>query len=145
MQWLDHLYGVFDTQALVLLLFVLFGAWALVRIFSSDQNTVKGADFISSRGVDGKDHGDPQKLAKTMFIFAGTFMVGYTFWSQKVDNFYVVALYFGWAIAMLGIDVFAAWARSFVDRRFGNAPAGDPKPPQTVNATIQVNQPEPGK
>jgi len=117
--WLvDHL----DVQALVLIAGTLIAVRALGLVVDDTDNTIRASDFIASRGQDGHDHGDPKKLAATVFIFSSTLFVGYTFWAHAIDNFWPVAVFFGWAIAMLGIDVFAAWARSFVDRRFGQAP-----------------------
>jgi hypothetical protein len=116
------LFEAIDLQAVVLLAILLVAAFVLARVVNDDSNTVQASDFFSSRGTDGKDHGDPKKLAATVFIFSSTLFVGYTFWAHKIDNFWVVSVFFGWAIAMLGIDMFSAWARSFVDRRFGQAP-----------------------
>jgi hypothetical protein len=122
--WLvEHL----DVQALVLIAGTLIAVRALGLVVGDNDNTIKASDFIASRGQDGADHGDPKKLAATVFIFSSTLFVGYTFWAHPIDNFWPVAVFFGWAIAMLGIDVFAAWARSFVDRRFGQAPL-EPQP-----------------
>lgn len=126
LQWFDAvtewLSGV-DFQAVFLITLLLIGARILQRILSS-ENPVEAWHFIASRGEPAKENpsgqwGDPKKLAAAVFIFASTVFVGYTFWSTKEYNFWVFAIFFGWAIAMLGIDVFAAWARSFVDRRFG--------------------------
>jgi len=107
-----------DLQAIFFLAVFLIGGLAIWRVVRAD-NPVESWHFIASGDSTGKQWGDPKKLAVIVFIFASTVFVGYTFWAHPVDNLYIVALFFGWATAMLGIDVFSAWARSFVDRRFG--------------------------
>lgn len=129
-EWLSAI----DFQALFLIALLLIGARVLQRVLSAD-NPVEAWHFIASRGDATKDNetgqwGDPKKLAVAVFIFSSTVFVGYTFWSTKEFNFWVFAIFMGWAIAMLGIDVFASWARSFVDRRFGQAGGEPPKVPQ---------------
>jgi hypothetical protein len=124
---LESLKDIFDLQAMMLILILLVAARAFMRILSG-SNPIEAWHFVASSDKDGKQWGDPKKLAVMVFIFASTVFVGYTFWAHPVDNLYVVAVFFGWAIAMLGIDVFAGWARSFVDRRFGSAGANG-KPP----------------
>jgi len=109
-----------DLQAMFLILVLLVSARAFSRMLAS-QNPIEAWHFYASTDKSGKAWGDPKKFAVMVFVFASTLFVGYTFWSHPVDNLYVVGLFFGWAIAMLGVDVFSAWARSFVDRRFGKA------------------------
>ncbi|SRR6266545_2928515 len=126
---IDWMGSFLDAQALFLILVLLLAVRTLGRVLAS-SNPVESWHFIASRDKDGRQWGDPKKLAAMVFIFASTLFVGYTFWAHPVDNLYIVGLFFGWAIAMLGIDVFSAWARSFVDRRFGQA-SEPPKPAAT--------------
>jgi len=110
-----------DVQALLLLLILLVAVRAFSRMVNDPSNNVQASDFYSSKGRDGLEHGDPGKLAKLVGVFASTLMVGYTFWAHEVDNFWPVAVFAIWLIFISGIDVFSAWARSFVDRRYGTA------------------------
>jgi hypothetical protein len=139
MEWLSEL---LDPQALVLLLILLLAARAFSRMLSS-RNPVEAWHFYSSSARDGKQYGDPKKLAVMVFIFSSTFFVGYVLWAAKEITFWVAAMFFGWAIAMLGVDVFSAWARSFVDRRFGRA--GDAPlmaPEQPAGTTVTTSGPQ---
>lgn len=130
-----------DLQGLVLILFLLIAARAFTRAVNGKrpdgtENPVEMWHFFSTRRTDGKEYGDPNKLAKMVFIFSSTPFVGYLLWAAEADpGPWVTMIFFGWAIAMLGIDVFAAWARSFVDRRFGHqdgaaAPRASGEPPK---------------
>ncbi len=127
---LKALADLLDPQAIVLLAILGLAGWRFAKMIAG-ENPIEAWHFYSSPDRQGKQWGDPKKLAVMVFIFASTVFVGYTFWAHPVDNIWVVAVFFGWAIAMLGIDAFASWARSFVDRRFGQAgglakPSGGP-------------------
>lgn len=122
--------GSLDLQAMFLILAALIAVRAFSRVLSSD-NPIEAWHFYASTDRTGKHWGDPKKFAVMVFVFASTLFVGYTFWAHPVDNLYVVGIFFGWAIAMLGIDVFSAWARSFVDRRFGHQESDKPAAPET--------------
>lgn len=130
---INALKELLDFQALTLLLILLFAVRAFSRVVNDPSNDIKASDFYSSRGRDGLEHGDPGKLAKLVGVFASTLMVGYTFWAHAVDSFWPVAVFAIWLIFISGIDVFSAWARSFVDRRYGSAQA-----PPEVPATREV-------
>ena len=120
---IEGLRGAFDTQALVLLLFVLLAVRAFAHTVGEDSNPVEFWHFYASRAADGSQLGDPKKLAVMVGIFASTLFVGYTFWAHPIDSFWPVAVFAIWLIFISGIDVFSAWARSFVDRRFGSNPS----------------------
>ena len=101
-----------DLQALILLLILLVSVRAFGRIISDPDNDVQLSDFYSSRGADGKEHGDPDKLAKLVGVFASTLFVGYTFWAHAIDSFWPVAVFCIWLIFISGVSVFSAWARA---------------------------------
>lgn len=133
---IDTITNLLDVQGMFLILAALLFARALTRILSSD-NPVEAWHFIASRGPVTQEnptgqYGDPKKLAVIVFIFASTLFVGYMLWAHPVDNFWIVCMFFGWSTAMLGIDVFPAWARSFADRRFAQSgqqgPGAPPSP-----------------
>jgi len=130
MDALANFFKALDLQAVVLLSILLVSARAFGRMVNDPRNNVQASDFYSSRGRDGKEHGDTSKLAKLVGVFASTLMVAYTFWAHAVDSFWPVAVFAIWLIFISGIDVFSAWARSFVDRRYGTQ-----TPPEVPAAT----------
>ena|SRR5258708_6636894 len=126
MDYIQDLARHIDVQALILILFGLLGLRAMGNTFRSPDNNVEAWQFVSSKGTDGKEYGDPEKLAKLVAIFASTLMVMYVFWSEKELTWPLIALFTIWLIFLSGINVFSAWARSFVDRRFGQGKNGSP-------------------
>jgi energy-coupling factor transporter transmembrane protein EcfT len=50
------------------LLTLLFVIWMFIRVMNSETNTIVYADFISTLGADGKQHGDINKLGQTVGI-----------------------------------------------------------------------------
>jgi hypothetical protein len=130
MDAIANFFRALDLQAMVLLSILLVAARAFSRMVNDTRNNVQASDFYSSKGSDGKEHGDTSKLAKLVGVFASTLMVAYTFWAHKIESFWPVSVFLIWLIFISGIDVFSAWARSFVDRRYGTH-----TPPEVPTAT----------
>ena len=105
-----------DPHALVFILAVLMALRAFVKAISSN-NPIDFWHFYSSRGPDGQQWGDPNKLGIMVGIFASTFIVGYAFYTNKVDNWFIITLFAIWLAFIAGSESFAKWLRSFLDRK----------------------------
>jgi len=119
---IDKILADLDLQALFLIVVVLIAVRAFSRMLSAG-NPVEGWHFYASRGADGNQYGDPNKLGIMVGIVASTLFVGYTFWAHAVDNWYVVAIFALWLVFIAGTEYFAKWFRSFLDRKVGTLPA----------------------
>jgi hypothetical protein len=126
--------SIFDAQAWFLILVCLL-AWRSMSKVVGGQNPIESWHFISTKTSDGEHYGDTTKLGIIVGIFASTLMVGYMFWSHKdvAYNWYMVAIFAIWMIAIYGVEMFAKWARQtaavLAEKKLGQpAQPSEPKP-----------------
>lgn len=94
------------------LLILLVLCWILLRIINDQGNVIEWADYIASRGPDGRQHGDLNKVGQAVGIgLACTSVLMYSD-NQTVDPTGLAAL-LGVALAYLGgVGMYAANLRA---------------------------------
>jgi len=112
------------TRALVenidpqVFMFLLAGALlmqALVKLSrQKKEDQIEWANLLTSKGQDNREYPDIEKIAKLTWVVASTFFVGYTLWSVEQWSWYPVVVFTIWSVAMLGVNLFSAWARAVV-------------------------------
>jgi hypothetical protein len=86
--------------------------WILIRVIHSDANSIVWADFISTRGADGKQHGDTNKGGQLVGIVISAITVLMYADNQTVDVVGLAAL-LGVALAFLAAPtMYAGFLRS---------------------------------
>ena len=104
-------FGLKLSDALRLIIILLL-VWNLYRIIHSDSTAIFWADFISTRGADGVQHGDINKVGQWAGIFIAFMSVFMYADNEKVEPIGLSAL-LGVALLYLGgVATYAATLRS---------------------------------
>ena len=86
--------------------------WILVRVIHSEANAIVWADFISTRGADGSQRGDLNKIGQLVGIAVAAMSVLMYADNKTVDAVGLAAL-LGVALAYLGgVSAYSAFLRS---------------------------------
>jgi hypothetical protein len=107
-------FAAFDLRPVdgINILILLVVVWILVRVINSDANSLVWADFISTRGADGSQRGDLNKIGQLVGIVVAAMTVLMYADNQTVDAIGLSAL-LGVALAYLGgVTAYAAFLRS---------------------------------
>jgi len=134
--WTDAIefFTFLDAQAWFLILVCLL-AWRSMSKIVGGENPIEAWHFVATKTNDGEHYGDATKLGIVVGIFASTLFVGYMFWSHRNTpyNWYMVAIFLIWLIAIYGVEMFAKWARtlaaSIAEKKLGTI-AGQPEAPK---------------
>lgn len=98
-----------DGINLIILLLLL---WNLYRIVTSDSTAIYWADFISTRGADGVQHGDINKVGQWAGIIVSTMSVLMYADNEKVDPLGLSALLGVSLLYLGGVASYAATLRA---------------------------------
>lgn len=124
-------------NALILLMVI----WTFVRVVANEKNTIVWADFISSRGHDGEQHGDLTKVGQLVGIVVSAVCVLMYADSDKVEPVGLSAL-LGVALLYLGsVTAYSAYIRSkqgTVETSRTTEPAPDPATTKVTDTVTQT-------
>lgn len=99
---------VLALSAIIFLMVV----WALVRVMNSSANDLDWSDLISSRGVDGKQHADWNRIGQGLGVVQCVWLPTVYAYSSKMDAG-GLALVMGVSLAYLGaVSSYAATLRA---------------------------------
>ena len=94
------------------ILILLFVFWMFVRIVTSEVTQIIYADYISSRGADGKQHGDLDKVGQLVGIIVAALVVLMYADSDKVEPVGLSALLGVSLLYLGGVTMYAKYIRS---------------------------------
>lgn len=95
-------------NALILLIVI----WMFVRIVLSEATQIIYADYISSRGTDGRQHGDLDKVGQVVGIIVAALVVLMYADNEKVEPLGLAALLGVSLLYLGGVTMYAKYIRS---------------------------------
>lgn len=104
-------FGVRPVDGINLLILAML-IWILIRIINDAGNLVVWADFVSTKGIDGKQHGDLNKIGQIAGIVLAVVTVLMYADNTTVDPTGLAALLTVALIYLGGVTAFAVWMRS---------------------------------
>ena len=134
--WLRPIDGV--NLMILLLLW-----WILIRIVRDDRNDVIWADYISTRGSDGRQHGDINKIGQWAGIILSVMCTLMYADNQTVDPTGLAALL---GVALLYLGGVASYAATLRAKQGSVTTVTEPAPdPAQTKTTITETPPVKGK
>lgn len=115
---------VIQLEGAVNLILGLIAVWGFVRVVNDPANPIEYWHFFASRGPDGGQYGDINKLGLLIGIASATWV--FVWYGYKLKLEWPMAIVYLTFIA--GVDTYAKWLRSIVGRRFGDH-GGEAAPP----------------
>lgn len=86
--------------------------WILFRVINDEGNLIVWADFISSRGPDGRQHGDIDKVGKVFGIVLATVTVMMYADNEKVEPTGLAALLGVSLTYLCAVSAYSSYLRS---------------------------------
>lgn len=105
-----------DPPAVFFILTALLGLWYVHRSLR-ENNPIELWHFYSSKGPDGKQYGDTNKLGILIGMSSSTVYVGWMFYKNEIYNWYAVTIFALWLVFIAGCEYFAKWFRHFLDAK----------------------------
>jgi hypothetical protein len=113
------------------LLILLFVVWIFIRVVANENNAIIWADFVSSLGTDGKQHGDLKKLGQLAGIVVAVVSALMYADAKNVEATGLAALL---AVVLLYLGGVTDYVTTWLKLR-GNGSSPPPSSPQVLTAT----------
>jgi len=128
-----------ELEAIMGVVLLLVFVWGLVRVINDPENPIEWWHFFSSRGADGKQYGDANKLGICVGIVFSTLFIGWYAYMLSLGW----ELFGLWLLFIAGVEGFGKWFRGFLDKKFtGGQTLPTPEPTKKEDKKDKPEKPE---
>lgn len=94
------------------IIFLLLIVWYLIRKINSNENKLDWTDLVSTKGSDGKEHADIDKIGKCFGVIMAVWLPFMYAHSEKMEASGLVMVMSAALAYLAGVSAYSAWLRS---------------------------------